>query len=183
MKATIHKATVHLADMDRGIYGDYERTLARHPSETDERMLIRLLAFALNVPVNSDLGDLEFAKDMWDPDEPALWQKDYTGGIQHWIEVGQPDEKRLMRVSARVERLSVYTFSSSTVTWWKGLETRITRARNLTVWEIPSLQSLALKALAQRSMELDLTIQDGDIWIGNGTHSLPVSPVRLYGVP
>ena len=85
LKATICKATVQLADIDRGVYGDYPIVIARHPSETDERMLIRLLAFALNVPADGDHGALEFAKDMWDADEPGLWQKDLTGHIMHWM--------------------------------------------------------------------------------------------------
>jgi len=67
--------------MDRNSYGDYPLTIARHPSETDERMLIRLLAFALNLPGANDPGALEFARDMWDADESALWQKDLTGQI------------------------------------------------------------------------------------------------------
>ena len=111
LKATIYKANVQLSDIDRGIYGDYPLIIARHPSETDERMLIRLLAFALNVPPDDSHGALEFAKDMWDIDEPSLWQKDYTGDIVHWIEVGQPDDKRLLRMTARVGRVSVYSFS------------------------------------------------------------------------
>jgi uncharacterized protein YaeQ len=181
IKATISKATVQLSDIDRGVYGDYPVTLARHPSETDERMLIRLLAFALNVPADNDHGPLEFAKDMWDADEPSLWQKDYTGQILHWIEVGQPEEKRLLRAAARVAHVSVYSFSSSTATWWKGIESKLTRARNLTVWQIPAEQSEALAALAQRSMELQVTVQEGGIWIGDGTRSIEVSPQLLYG--
>lgn len=181
IKATIHKAEVQLSDIDRGLYGDYPVTIARHPSETDERMLVRLFAFALNVPADSDHGPLEFAKDMWDPDEPSLWQKDYTGGIVHWIEVGQPDEKRLMRVTARVERVSVYSFAASTPIWWAGIEPKLTRARNLTIWQIPPEQSEALAALAQRTMTLQVTVQDGSIWIGDGTHSIEVTPRRLCG--
>ena len=180
-KATIYKAEVQLSDIDRGVYGDYPVTIARHPSETDERLLIRLLAFALNVPADTDHGPLEFAKDMWDIDEPSLWQKDYTGGIVHWIEVGQPDEKRLLRITARVERVSVYSFSSSTPIWWQGIATKLTRARNLTVWQIPAAQSESLAALAQRTMELQVTVQDGGIWIGDGTRSLEVTPQILYG--
>jgi uncharacterized protein YaeQ len=183
IKATIYKAEVQLSDIDRGVYGDYPVTIARHPSETDERLLIRLLAFALNVPADSDHGALEFAKDMWDPDEPSLWQKDYTGAILHWLEVGQPDEKRLLRATARVGRVSVYSFSSSTPIWWKGIESKLTRARNLTVWQVPPEQSAALAALAQRTMELQVTVQDGAIWVGDGTHSIEVAPQRLYGPP
>ncbi len=181
LKATIYKASVQLSDIDRGVYSDHLVTIARHPSETDERMLIRLLAFALNVPADTDHGTLEFAKDMWDADEPGLWQKDLTGHIAHWIEVGQPDEKRLLRAAARVGRVSVYSFSASTPIWWKGIETRLTRARNLSVWQIPAAQSQALAALAQRSMELQVTVQDGAIWVGDGRQSVEVAPLRLCG--
>ncbi len=181
IKATISKANVQLSDIDRGHYADYPVVIARHPSETDERMIIRLLAFALNVPADSDHGPLEFAKDMWDPDEPSLWQKDYTGDILHWIEVGQPDEKRLLRMSARVPRVSVYSFSASTPVWWKNIETKLSRARNLAVWQIPSEQSQALATLSQRTMELQVTVQDGAIWIGDGTHSIEVDPIKLKG--
>ncbi len=181
LKATIFKASVQLADMDRNVYGDYATTIARHPSETDERMLIRLLAFALNVPEDDSNGTLEFAKDLWEADEPALWQKDLTGNIVHWIEVGQPDEKRMQRVSSRVGKVSVYSFSSSVATWWSGVANQITRARNLTVWQVPAEQSQALAALAQRAMQLQVTIQDGSIWVGEGQRSIEVAPVRLYG--
>lgn len=182
LKAIIYKAEIELSDIDRGMYGDYSLTIARHPSETDERMLIRLLAFALNVPEDSDHGPLEFAKDMWNIDEPSLWQKDFTGDIVHWIEVGQPDAKRLLRMTARVGRVSVYSFSSSTPTWWKGVESELTRARNLTVWQIPAEQSAALAALAQRTMTLQVTVQDGGIWVGDGTHSIEVAPILLRGM-
>ncbi len=182
LKATIFKANVQLSDIDRGVYGDHPLIIARHPSETDERMLIRLLAFALNVPSDTENGALEFAKDMWDVDEPALWLRDLTGQIiEHWIEVGQPDEKRLLRTTARVGRVTVYSFSSSTPVWWKALESKLTRARNLTVWQIPAEQSRTLAALAKRSMELQVTVQDGAIWIGDGEHSIEVTPVRLCG--
>lgn len=181
LKATIYKAHIQLSNIDRNVYGDYPVTIARHPSETDERMLIRLLAFALNVPEDDDRSTLEFAKDMWDADEPGLWQKDLTGHIEHWIEVGQPDEKRLLRATSRVGRVSVYSFSASTPIWWKGIETKLTRARNLSVWQIPADQSQALAALAQRTMELQVTVQDEAIWVGDGTRSIEVALRRLCG--
>ncbi|MEP6668624.1 MAG: YaeQ family protein [Chthoniobacter sp.] len=183
LKATIYKATIQVADMDRQVYSDHELTMARHPSETDERMLIRLLAFALNAPVDNDHGALEFAKDMWDAEEPALWQKDLTGQMLHWIEVGQPDEKRLLQCSSRSRRASVYSFASSTGQWWSGIGDKIAKARHLSVWQVPSEQSKALAALADRSMKLDVTVQDGTIWVGDGRKSLEVSLVRLFGSP
>lgn len=179
LKATIYKAQVRLSDLDRNVYGEHSVTIARHPSETDERLLVRLLAFALNAPVDPDQATLEFAKDLWDADEPSLWQKDATGRVTHWIEVGHPDEKRLLRTSARVDRITVFAYGTATPVWWKGLETRLTRVQNLSVWQIPAAQSQALAGLAQRSMQLQLTIQDGAIWVDDGTRSVEVAPQRL----
>jgi uncharacterized protein YaeQ len=179
LKATIYKAHLELADMDRQVYSDHDVIIARHPSETDERMLIRLLAFALNAPVNNDQGALEFGKDMWDAGEPGLLQKDLTGQITHWIDVGQPDEKRLLRTSSRAGRVSVYSFSASTAIWWNAIASKLTRARNLTIWQVPPEQSQALAALAQRTMQLQVTVQDGAIWIGDGGRSVEVAPRRL----
>lgn len=179
IKATIHKAQLQIADMDRGVYADHSVIIARHPSETDERMMIRLLAFALNVPADDKKGKLEFAKDLWDVNEPALWHKDYTDAVLHWIDVGQPDDKRLMRAAGRAERVSVYSFSSSTPVWWKGIESKLTRADNLLVWQIEAAQSQALAKLAERGMQLQITIQDGTVWMSTATDSVEITPRRL----
>ena len=179
LKATIHKATIQLADMDRNVYGDHSVTIARHPSETDERMMIRVLAFALNVTADNHNGALEFAKSLWDTDEPDLWQKDLTGQIVHWIDVGQPDDKRMMKSAPRADRATVISYSASTPIWWAGVETKVTRARNLTVWQVPAEQSQALGELAQRTMHLQVTVQDGTVWIGDGQRSVEVTPRRL----
>ncbi len=179
LKATIYKADLQLSDIDRGIYGDYPLTIARHPSETDERLMVRLLAFALSVPADGDHGPLEFAKDLWDADEPSLWQRDFTGRLVHWIEVGQPDEKRLARVCARVDQVSVFSYASSTPIWWEALAPKTSRLRNLTVWQIPSEQSEALALLAKRSMQLNVTVQDGGIWMSDQERSVEVQLTRL----
>ena len=180
IKATIFKANLQIADMDRQVYGDHALTIARHPSETDERMLIRVLAFALNVPASNDNGGLELAKSLWDTDEPDLWQKDLTGQIVHWIDVGQPDEKRLMKASGKAGRVSVLSFTGSTNVWWRGIENKITRARNLTVWQIDAAASQALSALAQRTMQLQVTVQDGTLWIADATRTVEITPNKLY---
>lgn len=183
LKATIYKADLQLSDIDRGIYGDYPLTIARHPSETDERLMVRLLAFALCVPADGDHGPLEFAKDLWDADEPSLWQRDFTGRLVHWIEVGQPDEKRLSRVCSRVDRVGVFSYASSTAGWWTALAPKVSRQRNLTVWQLPSEQSEALALLAQRSMQLNVTVQDGGIWMSDAERSVEVQLRRLTEAP
>jgi uncharacterized protein YaeQ len=179
IKATIYKIQAELADMDRNLYGDYSITIAAHSSETEERMLVRFLAFMLNVPENNDLGDLEFSKGISENDEPSLWQRDLTGQIEHWIDLGQPDDRRLIRACGRSKRVSVYAFGSSTNVWWKGVADTLARTRNLTVWQIPSEQSRALTVLAERTMKLQVTVQDGTVWMGNGTHSIEVVPSLL----
>ena len=180
MKATIFKAQIEFADLDQNFYADYSVTLARHPSETNERLLVRLLAYTLNAPPQTDRGHLEFAKDLWDIDEPCIWQKDFTGSTVHWMEVGQPDEKRILRVSARSEKVSVYCYDSSAPIWWEGIATKITRARNLAVWQIPPEQSAALSVLAQRTMKLHISVQEGSIWVTDENHSIEVTPVSLF---
>jgi uncharacterized protein YaeQ len=175
IKATIYKANLQIADMDRSVYVDHAVTIARHPSETDERMMIRLLAMALELPADPNNGTLEFAKDLWDVDEPALWHKDLTGELRHWIEVGQPDDKRLMKASGRADRVSVFGYNNSTPIWWAGIATKITRASNIQVWQIEPAQSQALAALAQRSMQLQVSVQDGAAWIGDGKDSVEIA--------
>lgn len=181
LKATIYKANVQFSDLDRNLYSDHNLTIARHPSETDERMMIRVLAYTLNAPANNDLGTLELGKDMWDPDEPAMWQKDLTGLLLHWIEVGQPDEKRISRASSRARKVSIYSFNSATASWWSGVSDKVSRIRHLNVWQIPAEQSQQLGGLAQRSMNLQITLQDGGFWISEGERSVEITPTCLFG--
>lgn len=179
LKATIHKAQLQIADMDRHVYGDHALTIARHPSETDERMMIRVLAYALNVTSDDLNGRLEFTKGLSDVDEPDLWQLDLTGEVQHWIDLGQPDERRLQKAHGRARRVSVYSFASSTPVWWAGIENKLTRAPRLAVWQIPAEQSQALMALAERSMQLQISIQDGSIYVSTASASVEIHPVAL----
>ncbi|MDQ6628062.1 MAG: YaeQ family protein [Pseudomonadota bacterium] len=179
LKATVCKATLQIADIDRGLYADHSLTIARQPSENDERMMIRILAFALHVPADSRDGGLELAKGMQDPDEPELWQKDLTGRIVQWIEVGQPEERRLVKASGRAERVCVYAFGHSAPTWWAGLRNRVGRARNIEAWQVLSEQSRELAGLAARTMHLQMNRQDGLVWMSDGERSVQVAPVRL----
>ena len=179
LKATIHKARLQLSDMDRGVYVERALTIARHPSETDERMMIRLLAYALHTPADERDGALDFSKGLWDTDEPDLWLKDLTGTIRHWIDVGQPDERRMLRAASRADRVTVIGYASSTPTWWKGVANKLSRVRNVDVWQVPADESHALGALAERTMQLDVLVQDGTASVGSGETLVNLTPVRL----
>jgi len=145
--------------------------------------MIRLLVYALNLPGSDDDGVLTFAKDLWEADEPALWLKDLTGRVRHWIEIGQPEEKRLNRLLSRADKISVYAFNSNASAWWTAMQGAMDRARNLTVWQIPVEQGKQLGLLAERSVELDVTVQEGATWMGAGNVSVEVGLVRLFGKP
>ena len=160
LKATIYKADLQIADMDRNFYETQALTLARHPSETDERMMVRLIAFAIHAN-----EALTFTKGLFDTDEPDLWQKDLTGAIDLWIEVGQPDDKRLMKACGRSAQVIVYSYSATSHIWYKQIANKLDRAKNLTVINIPADASAQLEALAQRNMQLQCTIQDGQIYL------------------
>ncbi len=179
LKATIHKAQLQISDMDRHVYGEHNLVIARHPSETDERMMIRVLAYALHLPADELRGRLEFTKGLSDVDEPDLWQLDLTGEVVHWIDLGQPDERRIMKAHGRAERVTVISFASSTPVWWGNLEGKLTRAPKLAVWQIAAEQSQALAALAQRSMQLQISIQDGTAYISTATASVEITPQAL----
>ena len=181
LKSTIYKATLHIADMDRQLYAEHALTLALHPSETEERLLVRLLAFALNVPHDTDRGALQFARGLSDSDEPDLWQHDLSGQLLQWIEVGQPDERRLAKACARAERVTIYCYGSAADIWWAGIRNKLTRLTNLTVWRLPAEQARALAALAERSMQWQLTVQDAQVWLNSGGHSLELLPQRWMG--
>jgi uncharacterized protein YaeQ len=181
IKATIYKAQLQISDMDRHVYASPALTIARHPSETDARMMIRVLALAMGWPADTSSGTLELAKDMWDTDEPALWHKNYSGELLHWVDVGQPDDKRVMKACGRADRVTVWAFQSSTPVWWEGMVNKLTRATKLTVWQVPHEQSMALVALAQRSMQLQVTVQDGTIWVSEGDQSVEINPIMLMG--
>lgn len=176
LKATIYKADVQIADMDRHYYQDHGLTLARHPSETDERMMIRLLAFAIHAS-----EALTFTKGLFDTDEPDLWQKDLTGAIELWIEVGQPDEKRIMKACGRSEQVIVYSYSATSHIWYKQIANKLERARNLTVINIPAEASAQLEKLANRNMQLQCTIQDSQIYLTDGAETVLVEREAFRG--
>ena len=172
LKATIFKARLQVADMDRDHYAEYPLTLARHPSETDERMMVRLLAFAHNAAEN-----LEFTRGLSSDDEADLWQKDLSGDIQLWIEVGLPAEERLRKACGRAQRVLVYSYGRRSASiWWQKQAGALERLDKLCVYHLPADACEELASLAERNMELNVTIQDGHLWVGSGERSVEVVP-------
>ena len=138
--------------------------------------MIRVLAFALHAS-----EALSFGKGLSDVDEPDVWQKDLTGAIDLWIEVGQPDDKRILKACGRAAQVIVYSYSSVSNIWWGQTGSRVERAKNLRVINIAAETSLALSKLAQRSMQLQCTIQDGQIWLGSNDEMVQIDPQVIKG--
>ncbi len=169
--ATIFKATMQISDMDRHYYEDHALTLARHPSETDERMMVRVLAFVLHAH-----EALSFGRGLSSEEEPALWQKDLTGAIDIWIEVGQPEEKTIRRACGRAKQVCIYTYGGRGADqWWEKNLATLARLNNLSVMNLPLDASRALAQLAQPSMQLQCTIQEGQIWLAGGENTAHIA--------
>ncbi len=160
LKATIYKADLQISDMDRHYYADHALTIARHPSETDERMMVRLLMYALHAQEG-----IAFTKGLFDADEPEVWVKDLTGEIRLWIDVGLPDETRLRKACGRAKQVVVVCHSGSCEVWWKQIENKLAKLSNLVVLQLAAETSQALAALAERTMQLQCLVQDSEVWI------------------
>ena len=182
IKSTIFKATLRIADIDHGYYADHALTLARHPSETDERMMVRLTALALQAHqlqsrCNGD-AILAFGAGLSDPDEPDVWLRDFTGRTRLWVEVGQPDDKALSRACNKADEVVLYCFHHAAEVWWRGIESKLSRPQNLCIFRLPAEGSMRLGALAQRNMQLQATIQEGVLMLTDGVHDVEIEPLR-----
>jgi uncharacterized protein YaeQ len=182
LKSTVFRAALAIADIDNGYYADHTLTLARHPSETDERMMVRLAALALNAHrVQTEFGGdatLAFGAGLSSPDEPDVALRDFTGLTRLWVEVGQPEDKPLARACGQADLVVVYCFHHAAEVWWRGVAGKVARLQNLSVFRIPTTASQALAALAERSMQLQATIQEGTLMLGDGRRSVDAEPVR-----
>jgi uncharacterized protein YaeQ len=177
LKSTICKAELGIADIDRGYYRDHALTIARHPSETDERMMVRVLAFALHAD-----DDLAFGRGLSADDEPDLWRRDLTGAIEQWIDVGLPDERNVRKACGRAREVSIVAYGGRAVDlWWAGVREKLERQQRLTVREVPLEASRALARLAGRSMRLQVTIQDGHVHVTDGAATIAVDLPVLKG--
>ena len=181
-KSTIFKASLQIADIDHGYYADHALTLARHPSETDERMMVRLCALAWQAHQLQDTcagdGTLAFGAGLSDPDEPDVWLRDFTGQTRLWIEVGQADDKPLSKACGKSDAVVLYAFGPAADVWWRGIEGKLARLKNLQVWRIPSVSAQALVALAERSMNLQATVQEGVLSLSNASTHIDIEPLR-----
>lgn len=179
LKSTIFKVELSIADVERGYYRDHSLRIARHPSETDERMMVRLLAFALHAD-----EALEFGRGLSAEDEPDLWQRDLTGAIERWIDVGLPDERMVRRACGRARSVDILAYGGRAVElWWEGARARLERQEGLTVTEVPLDVSRALAQLAGRSMRLQVTIQEGHVLVVDGASSISTDLRQLKGTP
>lgn len=182
LKSTIFKAQVAVANIDHGYYADHALTLARHPSETDERMMVRLAALALNAWQLQALchgdGTLAFGAGLSDPDDPDVSLTDFTGRKRLWIEVGQPEDKPLVKACQKADAVVVYAFAPAAEVWWRGIEGKLARLDRLQVWRLDALAVRALGALAQRSMQLQATVQEDALALSDGAHHVELALTR-----
>lgn len=170
LRATIFKLELHIADMVRAYYDSHTLTLARHPSETDERMMMRVLAFSL-------LADehLVFTRGLSTTEEPSLWRKDLTGSILTWVELGHPDERRLLQASGKAQEVIVFCYGgSASQVWWQGVSKGLERVRNLKVYAVSPTAARELAGMAKRNMALHASIEEGMAMLSSDTGSAVV---------
>lgn len=183
IKSTVFKAQLQIADIDHSYYADHALTLARHPSETDERMMVRLAALALHAYTLQSVcqGDatLAFGAGLSDPEDPDISLRDFTGRTRLWIEVGQPEERPIAKACGKSDQVVVYCYSHGADLWWQAIRNKLARLRNLTVWRMPSSTSQAMAAMAQRSMQLQATVQEGQLMLSDARTSVDVECERL----
>ncbi|WP_455210929.1 YaeQ family protein [Kaarinaea lacus] len=171
LKSTIFKVRLQIADMDRSHYQTYYLTIARHPSETDERMMARIIAFALHADDN-----LEFTKGLSTENEPDVWQLGLSGEIIIWIELGQPDVKRIRKACGRASHVFIYTYSQRAAdVWWRQTQGDVNRFNNLSVISLPEDAVKSLAKLTKKSMQLQCTIHDGHMWLGDSSESISIN--------
>jgi uncharacterized protein YaeQ len=176
LRSTIYKAQLSVSDLDRGYYAEHALTLARHPSETEERLMVRLLAFALYAG-----PDLVFGRGLSTEDEPDLWRKDATGAIDLWIDIGLPDERWVRKACGLAERVVVLAYGARKAEmWWAQNEVALARCDNLCVTSLSADATTSLQQLAARSMQLACTVQDHRIWLASDTQHVEIEPRVLH---
>jgi uncharacterized protein YaeQ len=170
LKSTIYKARLTVSNLNIHHYSDYALTIARHPSENDLRVMIRLLAFAMN-----SQEEVQFTKGLSSDSEPDLWKINHDGSIEHWIELGLPDERRIRQMCSKAHKVTIYTYHGNQAEqWFHSIEDKARRFDHLSIVQFSFNDSAALEALAEKGMNLNISIEDSEIWISNETERLCV---------
>jgi len=172
-KATIYKVELSVSDMDRHYYETHKLTVAKHPSETDERLMVRLLAFALNAS-----EQLEFSRGLSTDDEPDLWEKSLSGETELWVTLGLPSEKIVRQSCGKAQEVIIYSYGGRTAeVWWDKIKNSTTRFENLKVINLAEAETSKLAQQANRSMKLQVNIQEGDLMVSVDDSIVYVTPV------
>lgn len=171
LKATVYKAHLSLSNLNIHHYQDYSLTLAKHPSETDLRFMIRLLAFSMLAH-----EELQFTKGLSDVDEPDMWKINYDGSIEHWIELGLPDERRIRQICGKSKRVSVFTYHGNQATqWFEAIENKLDRFDHLNIIHFLIDRPDEIEAFTSKGMNLSLTIEDDEIWLSTETDRICIT--------
>jgi len=168
ISSTINKVSLNIANMDRNYYQIHDLTLAQHPSENDFRFMVRLVAFIINASEN-----LNFTKGLGDSDEPELWQKSLTDEIELWVDLGQPDEKRIRKACGRAKQVIIYTYNDRKAkVWWTQQRDKLERFKNLSVCHV---NAQGIEVLIKRTMTLQCTIQDNELYLSDDTNNVIIT--------
>jgi len=174
--ATIFKCELNISDMDRHYYQSHSLTIARHPSENDVRMMVRVLAFALNAH-----EELSFTKGLSTQDEPDVWHKSLSDEIELWIDLGQIDEKRLRQACGKAKKMMIYTYNDKQAgPWMDQMAPHFKRQKNLSVFNIATEAAEQMAQLADKNMNLQISIQDGEVFISNDVQHISLTPNKVF---
>ena len=171
IKATIYKATIQLSDMDRHYYDTLNLTIAKHPSETERRLMVRILAYVLNAQEH-----LQFTKGLSEDDEPEIWAVNYSQEIELWVDLGLPDEKRIKKGCSRAKQMALYCYGSAANVWWQKIQTKLSNFSNLSISHIGDDTCDELVGLLARTMDLNCSIDSGQIWLGDNENTVHITP-------
>lgn len=174
--SSIYKASINLANLNTNYYEDLSLTIAMHPSENEVRMMYRLLAYLYSAHER-----LEFADGLGNPDLPDIWQKDLRGDIEHWVDLGQPDEKRIKKASSRSEKVSIFTYTpSKALTWFDKIKSKVKTNKKLNIYHFTEIENGPIEILAKRSLNLSCVIEDKHIYLSNDDIRVQIDIEKVY---
>ena len=170
LKSTIHKVRLTLSNLNIHHYNDYSLTIAKHPSENDLRMMVRLLAFCLSAQ-----EEIQFTKGLGTDTEPDLWKINHDGSIEHWIELGLPDERHIRQICSKARKVSIYTYhGNQALQWFESVENKLQRFDHLNIVHFIISDSHSLEAFTGKGMNLSISVEDNEIWVSNETERICV---------